>query len=33
MRTDRLFSIVYWILECESVTAKELAAYFDVSPF
>lgn len=31
MRIDRLFSIVYQILEQENVTAKELAARFEVS--
>ncbi|MCI5923526.1 MAG: YafY family protein [Oscillospiraceae bacterium] len=31
MRIDRLFSIVYQILERENVTAKELAAHFEVS--
>ena len=31
MRIDRLFSIVYQILERENVTAKDLAAYFEVS--
>lgn len=31
MRIDRLFSIVYQILEHENITAKELAAHFEVS--